>query len=107
MSQEQHRNGAELYCNGDSKQNPAPRGRGLIWMIALVEGQLLAGAAAALSFLAYLRRKRSTRPAVSINFCLPVKKGWHAEQISTLMSPRWAERVTKALPQAQWTRTSL
>jgi len=25
--------------------------------------------------LAYFRRKRSTRPAVSISFCLPVKKG--------------------------------
>ena len=33
--------------------------------------------------LAYLRRKRSTRPAVSISFCLPVKNGWQAEQIST------------------------
>lgn len=35
------------------------------------------------SFFAYLRRKRSTRPAVSSNFCLPVKKGWQLEQIST------------------------
>lgn len=26
----------------------------------------------------------STRPAVSINFCLPVKKGWHEEQIATV-----------------------
>ena len=25
----------------------------------------------------------STRPAVSTSFCLPVKNGWHAEQIST------------------------
>jgi len=33
--------------------------------------------------LPYLRRKRSTRPAVSISFCLPVKNGWHAAQIST------------------------
>src|ERR1700730_18961718 len=98
---------AELYCKGDYKQKPPPRGEGSFWAIPLVESQLFAGAVAALSFLAYLRRKRSTRPAVSINFCLPVKNGWHAEQISTLMSPRWAERVTKALPQAQWTRTSL
>jgi hypothetical protein len=30
---------------------------------------------AAGSAFAYLRRKRSTRPAVSISFCLPVKKG--------------------------------
>src|SRR5437879_262468 len=53
---------------------------------------------------AYLRRKRSTRPAVSTNFCLPVKKGWHAEQISTEMSPLCVERVVKLLPHAQCTR---
>ena len=28
----------------------------------------------------------STRPALSMNFCLPVKKGWHWEQISTRIS---------------------
>src|SRR4029077_10249453 len=101
-------NYVELYCNGDSKQKPPPKGaRADFGRFLYFESQLFAGAVAALSFLAYLRRKRSTRPAVSINFCLPVKNGWHAEQISTLMSPRWAERVTKALPQAQWTRTSL
>src|SRR5271165_2520925 len=56
---------------------------------------LAAAAASALpaSLLAYLRRKRSTRPAVSSSFCLPVKNGWQAEQISTLMSPLWVERV--------------
>ena len=27
--------------------------------------------------LPYFWRKRSTRPAVSISFCFPVKKGWH------------------------------
>src|SRR5262249_50743031 len=53
------------------------------------------------SALAYLRRKRSTRPAVSSNFCLPVKNGWQLAQISTLMSPLWVERVTNAFPQAQ------
>ena len=31
----------------------------------------------------YFRRNRSTRPAVSISFCLPVKYGWHLAQIST------------------------
>src|SRR5207245_865055 len=41
------------------------------------------------------------------SFCLPVKNGWHAEQISTLISPLWLDRVTNALPQAQCTRTSL
>src|SRR5690348_536497 len=61
---------------------------------------------AAAGRLAYLRRKRSTRPAVSKSFCLPVKKGWQAEQISTWTSPRCVDRVVKVLPQAQCTRTS-
>ena len=30
-----------------------------------------------LSFLSYFWRNRSTRPAVSISFCFPVKNGWH------------------------------
>src|ERR1700739_3886844 len=62
---------------------------------------------AAGSPLAYLRRKRSTRPAVSTSFCLPVKNGWQLEQISTWMSPLWVERVAKLAPQAQTTRISL
>ena len=33
--------------------------------------------------LLYLLLKRSTRPVVSTSFCVPVKNGWHAEQIST------------------------
>src|ERR1041385_2907169 len=57
--------------------------------------------------LAYFRRKRSTRPAVSINFCLPVKNGWQLEQISTWMSPLCVERVLKVLPHAQCKRISL
>src|SRR5690242_6086111 len=53
---------------------------------------------------AYFLVKRSTRPAVSISFCLPVKKGWQLEQISTFMrSPLMVERVWKLLPQAQCT----
>jgi hypothetical protein len=32
--------------------------------------------------LPYFWRKRSTRPAVSTSFCLPVKKGWQAAQMS-------------------------
>jgi hypothetical protein len=40
------------------------------------------------------------RPAVSTSFCLPVKKGWQAEQISTLMS-LMVERVSIIFPQAQ------
>jgi hypothetical protein len=34
-------------------------------------------------FLPYFLWKRSTRPAVSTSFCLPVKNGWQFEQIST------------------------
>jgi hypothetical protein len=37
------------------------------------------GAAAGLP---YFWRKRSTRPAVSTSFCLPVKKGWQLAQMS-------------------------
>src|ERR1700735_3380066 len=55
------------------------------------------------SDFANLRRKRSTRPAVSISFCLPVKNGWQAEQISTTMSPLCVERVSNVFPQAHLT----
>jgi len=47
------------------------------------------------------------RPAVSISFCRPVKKGWHFEQISTRMSPLFVERVRNVLPHAQMTLSSL
>src|SRR5512136_2121528 len=40
------------------------------------------------------------RPAVSISFCTPVKRGWHLEQISTLMFWR-QDRVWMTSPQAQ------
>jgi hypothetical protein len=59
-----------------------------------------------LSMWAYLRRKRSTRPAVSMSFCLPVKKGWHLEQISTRMLSL-VEPVRNSLPQAQRTVVSI
>jgi len=42
----------------------------------------------------------SMRPAVSMIFCLPVKNGWQAEQISMWKSPA-VERVSMRLPQAQ------
>jgi hypothetical protein len=42
----------------------------------------------------------STRPAVSTNFCLPVKNGWHAEQMSTLIRAI-VLRVVNVLPHAQ------
>jgi hypothetical protein len=47
----------------------------------------------------YFLRKRSMRPAVSISFCLPVKNGWHFEQISTRMSAL-VEPASNALPHA-------
>jgi hypothetical protein len=50
----------------------------------------------------YFCRKRSTRPAVSISFCLPVKNGWQLEQMSVLMFAT-VERVVNALPHAQCT----
>src|SRR5262249_150517 len=55
---------------------------------------------AAAGMLAYFFWKRSTRPAVSMSFCLPVKNGWQLEQISTRsISPLTVERVCQLLPQ--------
>src|SRR5687768_17818491 len=48
------------------------------------------------------RSNRSTRPAVSTNFCLPVKNGWQLLQMSTLIFGS-VLRVVNVLPQAQWT----
>ena len=69
----------------------------------MVSGSAYLAAALPASDWANLRRKRSTRPAVSTSFCLPVKKGWQAEQISRTMSPLWVERVSKCVPQAHFT----
>src|ERR1041385_7937311 len=66
----------------------------------------LASALLAASDFAYFRRKRSTRPAVSTSFCLPVKNGWQFEQISRLMAPLCVDRVVNVFPHAQCTRTS-
>src|SRR5258707_11646750 len=71
-----------------------------------LDAEVLAPSALPVSDLAYLRRKRSTRPAVSTSFCLPVKNGWQAEQISRLMAPLWVDRVTNAFPHAQCTFVS-
>ena len=57
-------------------------------------------ASASFGLFAYFFWKRSTRPAESTSFCLPVKKGWQAEQISTFRSPS-VDRVSNALPQMQ------
>ena len=42
----------------------------------------------------------STRPPASTNFCLPVKKGWHLEQTSTLISEPLVDLVTTVSPHA-------
>src|SRR2546429_9809945 len=47
----------------------------------------------------------STRPAVSTNFCWPVKKGWQELQIPTMMTGL-VERVLITLPQGQRTSAS-
>jgi len=44
----------------------------------------------------------STLPSESISFCLPVKKGWHLEHISTLML-FFVERVWTTFPQTHMT----
>ena len=78
-----------FYTAGDAAEQRRQR-IGVISFLAFA-------ASAASAALAYLRLKRSTRPAVSSSFCLPVKKGWQLEQISTrTRSPLWVERVLKA-----------
>jgi hypothetical protein len=52
------------------------------------------------AFVAYRFLNRSTRPAVSIIFCLPVINGWQFEQISILMS-FLVDLVSITLPQTQ------
>ena len=54
------------------------------------------------AFVPYFWRKRSTRPAVSMSFCLPVKNGWHAEQMSVWISA-CVDRVSNVLPHAHLT----
>jgi hypothetical protein len=58
--------------------------------------------ASVLAGLEYFWRKRSTRPAVSTSFCLPVKNGWHCAQMSVWISA-WVERVWYVFPHAQRT----
>ena len=53
-------------------------------------------------FILYFWRNFSTRPSVSTIFCLPVKNGWQAEQIST-RSCGLVDRVSNVLPHAQCT----
>lgn len=53
----------------------------------------------------YFLVNRSTRPSVSISFCLPVKNGWQFEQISRCSSG-FVECVFQVAPHAQRTSTS-
>jgi hypothetical protein len=50
----------------------------------------------------YFWRKRSTRPAVSMSFCFPVKNGWQTLQMSVWISAI-VERVWNELPHAHFT----
>src|ERR1700741_3056361 len=75
-----------------------------------VIGYFLAAAAASAASLLRLSQlyffwNFSTRPVVSTNFILPVKNGWQAEQISTLM-PFLVLRVVNLLPQPHVTVVS-
>src|SRR3954451_17571094 len=94
----------DSMLSAQSHKNQSPRGRPRAVLQFWLEAYARFLAA---SDFAYLRLKRSTRPAVSTSFCLPVKNGWQFEQISRPMSPLWVERVVNTLPHAQCTRTSL
>jgi hypothetical protein len=59
-------------------------------------------AEAQLSCLRYFCRNRSTRPAVSTSFCLPVKNGWQLEQMSVWISG-CVDRVWNVFPHAHRT----
>src|SRR5262245_2935115 len=75
-------------AGGDKQSRRIPRSA------AVLESYFLAPDLAAAS--AYFFVKRSTRPAVSISFCLPVKNGWQLEQISTFsLSPRSEEHTSE------------
>jgi len=76
--------------------------RGFCARVSPLRSRLAADQAVAAGFFPYLRWNRSTRPAVSISFCLPVKNGWQLEQISTWIS-FLVERVVQFAPQAQLT----
>ena len=89
--------GPPRSCGGPSRQN-------LGWRLARCGCQPSRSSALPASDFATLRRKRSTRPAVSTSFCLPVKNGWQAEQISTTeyRPCAWSASQT-ALPHAHLT----
>src|SRR5258708_17587613 len=103
LTQSAERTQSELRRIGTHKE--CKNGRAAAGAYAKKEYYFFAAAVLAAAS-AYFLVKRSTRPAVSINFCLPVKKGWQFEQISTRsVSPLMVERVVKLWPQAQCTVT--
>src|SRR5438128_4890453 len=85
------------------------KGRRAVFLLPCRLGSGYLAVAASSCFLRlsqlYLRWNFSTRPAVSTYFILPVKNGWHAEQISTLMF-FLVLRVTNLLPQPHVTVVS-
>src|SRR6516225_544448 len=70
------------HCTSPGRAIHASRFRGALTVahVILAESRSYFLARA---FSAYFFWNRSTRPAVSTSFCLPVKKGWQFEQIST------------------------
>src|SRR5580692_6163718 len=86
---------------GASQSHSAPQ-RNYLFLVLLASLMACCASAA----FSYFLVKRSTRPAVSSSFCLPVKNGWQFEQISTRRnSPFIVDRVGKVCPQAQCTVT--
>src|SRR6266851_4002753 len=97
LKQSERKTGQLLRQDGDKQEGLSPVDPAQLYFFAAAD---LAAASA------YFLVKRSTRPAVSISFCLPVKNGWQFEQISTRsMSPLMVERVWNVWPQAQCTVT--
>ena len=80
-----------------SFSDKAETSRGLV--IARRKAAEWAAVCAMLTF-AYFFRNLSTRPSVSMSFCLPVKKGWQTEQMSSLMFSL-VDLVWNFSPQAQ------
>jgi hypothetical protein len=69
-----------LYLRGTLDSVPEPVAETQVSELVLAAG------------LPYFWRKRSTRPAVSTSFCLPVKKGWQLAQMSVWISA-WVDLV--------------
>src|SRR5438067_10866743 len=72
---------------------------------ATVSGPIGSGTAIYTRVLAARLRNRSTCPPVSTMRCVPVKNGWHTEQISVFSSLR-VDPVVNVFPHAQVTTAS-